>query len=172
MPCPVLPSSLLQWFFDSVTAGVCLPEDGYLVTPPPPPSEPGSAVAYSQPWAVELNKFEPSVDLSDTVLEGCKVGGVSSRGVRCTYVCMYVHVVCDTVHVWNCCTCVYVRTYLWDAQMMTRAGERMHTVCGLCVELHCRPPLAVCLVYTWDVMGSPFMYVLLCKCMQTIVKTC
>ena len=64
----------MQWFFDSVRAGLCLPEDGYVVTPPPPPAEPGLAVVYSQPWAVALNKFEVSVPLSSTLLEGCKVG--------------------------------------------------------------------------------------------------
>lgn len=81
--CLVLPLSLVQWFFDSVRAGLCLPEDGYVVTPPPPPAEPGSAVVYSQPWAVALNKFEPSVELSNTVLEGCKVGGMLQGGAVC-----------------------------------------------------------------------------------------
>lgn len=66
---------IMQWFFDSVSAGVCLPENGYVVTPPPPPAEPGLAVVYSQPWAVALNKFEPSMGLSNTLLKGCQVSG-------------------------------------------------------------------------------------------------
>lgn len=65
----------MQWFFDSVSAGMCLPEDGYVVTPPPPPAEPGLAVVYSQPWAVALNNFEPSMGLSNTLLKGCQVSG-------------------------------------------------------------------------------------------------
>lgn len=66
---------IMQWFFDSVSAGVCLPENGYVVTPPPPPAVPGLAVVYSQPWAVALNKFEPSMGLSNTLLKGCQVSG-------------------------------------------------------------------------------------------------
>ena len=82
---------IVQWFFDSVSAGVCLPEDGYVVTPPPPPAEPGLAVVYSQPWAVALNKFEPSVGLSNTLLKGCQVSGtfqlVMPRSVEGSGIC-------------------------------------------------------------------------------------
>ena len=56
-----------------------------MVTPPPPPAGPGSEVVYSQPWAVALNKFEPSMELRNTVLEGCKVGGVL-QWVQCVCV--------------------------------------------------------------------------------------
>ena len=73
-----------------MAAGVCLPEDGYKVSPPPEHSS--SVPSSSQPWAVALSEFRPSSDMNSVILEKCKVRA-------CMFYMMYTRA---CMHVFTC----------------------------------------------------------------------